>query len=290
MWWRALLFSLCKFGKLDALKNNFESMLQKITEYFPRREFVSYSARCGVALAAVTWIHPYILSKEEIIEQTDAEISLRIANFVILQALLTGNVFFSGQFKRSICWLGLKEIELQIESFQTGRTFLKFFSEANKKIHRFLAPVVDFFPFPFSTNFDDMKTRVGKAFVRACTIEVIFRGGVQEVLLRQAPKYLFAASRFIPSAWVDACVFQIARIFLSSLIYAIFRSSSNRELIRETVSGAFSGYLAETGGLSFSLIQRFSEYYYEEVKNLPRPASSAPVRRKRQPGTASCVF
>lgn len=195
-------------------------MLKKIAEYFSRKEFIDYAARSCISLAAVTWIHRYVHQKEEIKKQTDEDISLRIANFVIMQSIFTGKVLLGDQFKKSMYLLGWKELELQRDFFQKPGIFDGSFSEALNKVQAKICALMpsDSLPFPEAIDSDGMNKRWWKALVRAFTIELLFRGFFQEILLRQVPKYLSMACRFIPPEWVDSQVFQIARISLSSFI------------------------------------------------------------------------
>lgn len=286
------LFSFLKSDRIVALKNNFESMIKKIVDYFSRREFINNALRCGISLAAVTWIHQFVHQNKEIKRQTDEDISLRIANFVILQSIFTGNVLLWDQFKKSIYWLGWKELELQIDPLQKSgildRSVSKVLEKARGLIHT-LIPMGSL-PYPEATDSDGSKKRWWKALGRAFMIELIFRGFFQEILLRKVPEYLFATSRFISPQWVDSQIFQIARISLSSLVYVIVYSHNYNGLMKETISGACSGYLAEKAGFSFSVIQRFSEHYQKDIKNLPYIARVNKVHYLPNRATASCLF
>ncbi len=244
-------------------------MLEKITGYFFNKEFALYGAFCGASLAAVTWVHRCFFQNREIRQEFGEKASFHVANFILLQSALSGNASFSGRFWKSVGWLGSREAGALIDQLPKPWLPEYFFSDIVRRIQHlfaaFLYPELGMFSITRPTDEDG--ARWVKILTLSCVIEILFRGLLQEVLLRQIPKKLFAFSHFIPPEWVDSSAFQIARVVLSSLISAFSSSYDHKKFWGIAVSSAYFGYLTETAGLGFSIVQRFSEYYCHDIKN-----------------------
>lgn len=92
----------------------------------------------------------------------------------------------------------------------------------------------------------------GKVICGAVFEEVVFRGLIQEGVLRQLPKELL--KRYFPGqeGIVDAIPFRICRVALSSLLFALAHtpqwSASLIQCSHQIAGGAIKGYFVETRG------------------------------------------
>lgn len=131
----------------------------------------------------------------------------------------------------------------------------KFITSLSKSITSLIKPILVF------TNIKrgSFETALQVAVVE----EILFRGVLQEGILRQLPRTIFATTSWVSPESVDLPAFRVMRIGLTALLFGIAHApKGNDRIISCSLSGGCWSYLQEHFGLGAAIISHFANNFY----------------------------